>query len=61
MDTSAYPLSSSRFPIADALAHGVLLHRDGRILFANQAFSRLTGYAPDELVKLTSGRCSPPA
>ena len=60
MDTSAYPLSSSRFPIADALAHGVLLHRDGRIMFANQAFSRLTGYAPDELVKLDFWTLFPP-
>ncbi len=60
MDTSAYPLSSSRFPIADALAHGVLLHRDGRIMFANQAFSRLTGYAPDELVELDFWTLFPP-
>ena len=37
MDTSATALVQP-FPVADALAHGVPLHRDGRILFANQAF-----------------------
>ena len=60
MDTSAYPLPSSRFPVADALSHGVVLHRDGRILFANKAFSQLTGYTPEDLVRLDFWALFPP-
>ena len=49
METQAYPLPSSLFPLADALSNGIALHRDGKVLFANKAFSQLTGYAPDDL------------
>jgi two-component system, NtrC family, sensor kinase len=49
MNTSPYFFPCSLFPLADSLSSGILLHRGGRILFANKAMSRLTGFSPDEL------------
>ena len=60
MDTQAYPLPSSLFPLANALSNGIALHRDGQVLFANKAFSQLTGYAPDDLAKLDFWALFPP-
>ena len=60
MDTQAYPLPSSLFPLADALSNGIALHRDGKVLFANKAFSQLTGYAPDDLARLDFWALFPP-
>ena len=53
-------LPDENFLIYDA-AHGTaLLHRDGQVLFANKAFSQLTGYAPDDLAKLDFWALFPP-
>ncbi|MDD3326319.1 MAG: ATP-binding protein [Zoogloea sp.] len=60
MDTQAYPLPSSLFPLADALSNGIALHRDGKVLFANKAFSQLTGYAPEDLARLDFWALFPP-
>lgn len=60
MDNQAYPLPSSLFPLANALSNGIALHRDGQVLFANKAFSQLTGYAPDDLAKLDFWALFPP-
>ncbi len=49
MNTSPYFFPASLFPLADSLSSGILLHRGERILFANKAMSRLTGFSPDEL------------
>ena len=60
MDNQAYPLPSSLIPLANALSNGIALHRDGQVLFANKAFSQLTGYAPDDLAKLDFWALFPP-
>jgi PAS domain S-box-containing protein len=49
MNTSPYFIPGSLFPLADSLSSGILLHRGERILFANKAMSRLTGFSPEEL------------
>ena len=46
---SPYPLPAALFPLADSVCAGLLLHRGGKILYANRAMSWLSGFSPDEL------------
>jgi PAS domain S-box-containing protein len=48
-------LPGTLFPLADSLSSGLLLHRGGKVLYANKAMSRLSGFTPEELAKRTSG------
>ncbi|MGL4406986.1 MAG: PAS domain S-box protein [Zoogloea sp.] len=52
MNHSPYPLPASLFPLADSLTSGIVLHRGDKVLFANKAMARLTGYAADELIHM---------
>ena len=52
MNPRPYALPVSLFPLADSLPSGLVLHRSDRILFANRAMSRLTGYTADELAQM---------
>ncbi|RTL32510.1 MAG: PAS domain S-box protein [Rhodocyclaceae bacterium] len=51
-DNDTYPLPADLFPLAESLSAGIMLHRGGKILFANRTMSRLTGYSPAELMAL---------
>jgi PAS domain-containing protein len=46
--------------LIDQLPDGVLVHREGRILYANNSFSRMTGYAIPELVGHQLDAFTPP-
>jgi PAS domain S-box-containing protein len=61
MNTFSYAIPGSLFPLADSLSSGILLHRGDRILFANRAMSRLTGFSPDELSGKAFWALFPPA
>ena len=56
MNNDVFALSSQLFPLANALTSAVMLHRGSKILFANDALSRLSGYAPEELADMEK-RC----
>ncbi|WP_374266499.1 ATP-binding protein [Zoogloea sp.] len=60
MDIQPFPLPDSLFPVANALSSAVALYRDGRILFANRAMSRLSGYTPAELAAMHITDLFPP-
>jgi len=49
--TNVYPLPGTLFPLADSLSSGLLLHRGGKVLYANKAMSRLSGFTPAELIE----------
>ncbi|MBS0353252.1 MAG: PAS domain S-box protein [Proteobacteria bacterium] len=51
-DHDTYPLPADLFPLVESLSAGIMLHRGGKILFANRTMSRLTGYSPAELMAL---------
>ncbi|WP_398306994.1 PAS domain S-box protein [Zoogloea sp.] len=48
---SPYALSGTLFPLAESLSSGLLLHRGGKVLYANRAMSRLSGFSAEELIE----------
>ncbi len=59
--THVYTLPGSLFPLADSLSSGLLLHRGGKVLYANKAMSRLSGFSPAELVEKDFWAFYPPS
>ncbi len=59
MSAPTYTLQASLFPLAECVATALALHRGGTILFANQAFTRLTGYEEAELARMPFSRLFP--
>lgn len=60
MNDDVFALPSQLFPLANALTSAVMLHRGSKILFANNALSRLSGYAPEELANMDFWALFPP-
>jgi len=60
MNDDVFALPSQLFPLANALTSAVMLHRGSTILFANDALSRLSGYAPEELANMDFWTLFPP-
>ena len=60
MNDDVFALPLQLFPLANALTSAVMLHRGDKILFANDALSRLSGYAPEELADMDFWSLFPP-
>lgn len=60
MNDDVFALPSQLFPLANALTSAVMLHRGSKILLANDALSRLSGYAPEELADMDFWTLFPP-
>ena len=60
MNDDIFALPAQLFPFANALTSAVMLHRGGKILLANDALSRLSGYAPEELARMDFWALFPP-